>query len=226
MKPIVRNSAGHLFRVAGILRALCSFWRAAPAVFAAAAVAILSACAQVPALVEPAAAHVAPSQQPAPEPDVLYEWNGNGRKVSRIEIDVDEQKAVFYDGPEQIGWGMVATGIRHFATPKGQFTITEKVPNKRSNLYGRIYDGRGKLSAVNARRGVHRIPPGGRFRGAKMPYFMRLTKGGVGMHGGPIPEPGTPASHGCIRLPKDLAPVVFEHVRVGTPVRIVGRGPS
>jgi len=55
-----------------------------------------------------------------------------------------------------------------------------------------------------------------------MPYFMRLTKGGVGMHGGPIPESRDPASHGCIRLPYSLAPIVYESVKIGTPVRVVG----
>jgi lipoprotein-anchoring transpeptidase ErfK/SrfK len=195
---------------------------AIPALLVAAGSALVSACAQLPSADPPATA--APPEPPAQE--LLYEWNGDGRTISRIKVDVDEQKAIFYDGSEQIGWGMVATGIRHFSTPKGRFTITEKVADKRSNLYGRIYDSSGKLAAVNARRGVHRIPPGGRFQGANMPYFMRLTRGGVGMHGGPIPDPGTPASHGCIRLPKDLAPIVYEHVRVGTPVRIVGIGPS
>lgn len=222
--PIARKAAGRHFRVTRIPRALGAFRRAAPALFPALATAILSACAQLPPREEPETANVAPQERPAP--DGLYEWNGNGRKISHIEIDVDEQKAVFYDGPEPIGWARVATGIRHFATPKGRFTITEKVAHKRSNLYGRIYDSTGKLAAVNARRGVHRIPTGGRFQGAKMPYFMRLTESGVGMHGGPIPVPGTPASHGCVRLPRDLAPIVFERVRVGTPVSIVGHGPS
>lgn len=195
---------------------------AIPVLLVAAGSAVLSACAQLPSVKPPATA----TEPEPPARELLYEWNGNGRTISRISVDVDEQKATFYDGPEQIGWGMVATGIRHFSTPKGRFTITEKVANKRSNLYGRIYDSSGQLAAVNARRGVHRIPPGGSFQGAKMPYFMRLTKGGVGMHGGPIPDPGTPASHGCIRLPKDLAPLVYERVRVGTPVSVVGIGPS
>ena len=40
------------------------------------------------------------------------------------------------------------------------------------------------------------------------------------MHGGVIPEPGQPASHGCIRLPKEFVPVLYESVNVGTPVTI------
>jgi lipoprotein-anchoring transpeptidase ErfK/SrfK len=53
-----------------------------------------------------------------------------------------------------------------------------------------------------------------------MPYWMRLTSYGIGMHAGVIPKPGEAASHGCIRLPKPLAPILFEVVKEGTPVTI------
>jgi hypothetical protein len=66
----------------------------------------------------------------------------------------------------------------------------------------------------------------GRFAGAKMPYFLRLTGDGVGLHAGPIPRPGHPASHGCIRLPGALAERLFSQVPVGTPVTITGSGPD
>jgi lipoprotein-anchoring transpeptidase ErfK/SrfK len=38
------------------------------------------------------------------------------------------------------------------------------------------------------------------------------------MHVGDLP--GYPASHGCVRLPKDIAPIIYEKVVVGTPVTI------
>jgi len=164
----------------------------------------------------------APEGQSAAQPAPLYEWHGDGRRITRIQIDTDAQRAEFYDGSERIGWAHVATGINHFETPWGSFTITEKVADKHSNTYGTIYDAEGNLAIVNAKRGVHRMPPGGRFEGASMPYFMRLTSSGVGLHGGPMPAPGTPASHGCIRLPEELAPIVFDHVQEGTPVQIYG----
>jgi lipoprotein-anchoring transpeptidase ErfK/SrfK len=53
-----------------------------------------------------------------------------------------------------------------------------------------------------------------------MPFWMRLTSTGIGMHAGVIPKPGEAASHGCIRLPKELAPVLFNVVDVGTTVTI------
>ena len=36
-----------------------------------------------------------------------------------------------------------------------------------------------------------------------------------------IPRPGNPASHGCIRLPREFAIQLFDYVRIGTPVRII-----
>jgi lipoprotein-anchoring transpeptidase ErfK/SrfK len=51
-----------------------------------------------------------------------------------------------------------------------------------------------------------------------MKYFCRLTGGGVGMHIGILP--GYPASHGCVRLPAEIAPLIYKNVKVGTPVRI------
>jgi lipoprotein-anchoring transpeptidase ErfK/SrfK len=39
------------------------------------------------------------------------------------------------------------------------------------------------------------------------------------MHAGYLP--GYPASHGCIRMPKDKAALFFKNVIVGTSVRIL-----
>jgi lipoprotein-anchoring transpeptidase ErfK/SrfK len=60
-------------------------------------------------------------------------------------------------------------------------------------------------------------PPGSMFKGAPMPYFMRIT-GGVGMHEGYLP--GYPASHGCIRMPGKMAQIFFSNVELGTPVTV------
>jgi lipoprotein-anchoring transpeptidase ErfK/SrfK len=160
-----------------------------------------------------------------PKPSKLYEWNGDGRKVSRIVIDTDKQRASFFVGEDEIGWSTVASGLPRHPTPTGRFAVMEKVENKRSNLYGKVVKN-GKVVRSNAKAGRDPIPAGARFEGAHMPYFMRLTYDGIGLHAGPIPRPGQPASHGCIRLPSTLAPVLFKHVSHGTEVTIVGSGPS
>ena len=58
-------------------------------------------------------------------------------------------------------------------------------------------------------------PPGTHFKGAPMPYFMRIV-GGVGMHAGYLP--GYPASHGCVRLPDAFAQKLFATTELGMTV--------
>jgi lipoprotein-anchoring transpeptidase ErfK/SrfK len=42
----------------------------------------------------------------------------------------------------------------------------------------------------------------------------------IGMHAGYLP--GYPASHGCVRMPRDLAERFFERVNIRTPVKVEG----
>jgi len=56
------------------------------------------------------------------------------------------------------------------------------------------------------------------WKGAPMPFWQRLTWSGVGMHVGDVP--GGPASHGCIRFPREVMPLVYRVTRRGTPVTI------
>ncbi|MFE8034523.1 L,D-transpeptidase family protein [Thiohalocapsa marina] len=164
-------------------------------------------------------------QEDPPEPGQLYDWSGHGRAISHIVIDTNEQKARFYDGVEQVGWTTIASGVARHATPRGEFAILEKVSKKRSNLYGKIVDSNGKVVKHSASN-RDPVPEGGRFIGASMPHFMRMTYDGIGMHAGPIPRPGYPASHGCIRMPKTVAEAVFNHASTGTRVTVVGNGPD
>ncbi|MGI8820757.1 MAG: ankyrin repeat domain-containing protein [Chthoniobacterales bacterium] len=53
---------------------------------------------------------------------------------------------------------------------------------------------------------------------AEMPFFMRLNCRDFGMHAGVVPN--YPASHGCIRLPADVAERLFSEIPVGTMVTI------
>jgi hypothetical protein len=52
--------------------------------------------------------------------------------------------------------------------------------------------------------------------GSPMPYMQRLTWDGIALHAGP--NPGVPASHGCIRLPNAFARKLFEVTGIGTTV--------
>lgn len=147
--------------------------------------------------------------------------NHPGDGPFRIEIALSAQVASFYKGSVLVGQSQVATGKSGHTTPTGSFRITEKVVDKRSNLYGQIFGSNDELINAAASLRQDSVPAGGKFVGAPMPYWMRLTSSGIGMHVGAIPYPGSPASHGCIRLPEGPARLVYASSRIGTPVKIV-----
>lgn len=151
--------------------------------------------------------------------DNVSYWDGDGVAGSpSITIDLGEQKAFFYKNNRLVGVSMISSGREGYSTPAGSFKIIQKNKDHVSNLYGDYVDGSGNVVVANV--GVKRDPkpPGALFRGAPMPYFMRIH-GGVGMHAGFLP--GFPASHGCIRMPERMAEIFFANVSHGTPVRVV-----
>lgn len=161
-----------------------------------------------------------PPKAPPQAQQVLHEWydDGGPGQVS-IRISLPDQIAEFARGGRDIGWCYVATGREGHGTAPGTYSIMEKIVDKYSNHYGWIEDLSGNVVNGDATPKT-RVPKGMVYVPAPMPNWMRLTSYGIGMHGGLIPEPGKPASHGCIRMPKDLAPLLFDSVKVGTPVTI------
>lgn len=157
----------------------------------------------------------------------MWEWRGDGLKGEpAVVVALDEQKAYLTIGGKDAGWTYLASGRLRFKTPSGSFRILEKTVDKHSNLWGTIRDAEGKVVVADARNGRDPVPEGGSFSGSTMPYWMRLTNDGIGMHVGKIPNPGLPASHGCIRLPKLFAERMFRVVKIGTPVVVQGETPS
>ncbi len=158
--------------------------------------------------------------RPRPAERVLYKWydDGGEGKVT-IRISLTDQIAEFKRGGRDIGWCYVATGKEGHGTAPGSYKITEKIVDKYSNIYGWFEDEFGNVTDGDA-KASQKVPKGMVYVPAPMPYWMRLTSYGVGMHGGVIPEPGQPASHGCIRLPKEFVPALFDSVNVGTSVTI------
>ncbi len=162
-----------------------------------------------------------PGRPPARKANrVMHQWRDDGGegKVS-IRISLTDQIAEFKRGDRDIGWCYVATGKEGHDTRPGKYKITEKIVDKYSNSYGWIEDEFGNVTNGDAKPSTP-VPKGMVYVPAPMPYWMRLTSYGIGMHGGLIPQPGEPASHGCIRIPKDFVPVLFESVVVGTSVTI------
>lgn len=139
---------------------------------------------------------------------------------AKIEISLGEQRARIYKNTGGIKQLVIETQISSgksgHTTPTGSFRIKEKLEHKRSTLYGRWVNSSGQT--VQSSGDSRSRPSGGSsFIGAEMPYWMRIT-GGIGMHIGYVPN--GPASHGCIRVPSAVQPLIFSKVGVGTPVTI------
>lgn len=147
-------------------------------------------------------------------------WHGDGVSGSpRLVIDLSAQRVRYYKGQTLVGMSPISSGREGHSTVTGTFRVSEKDIDHRSSLYGDYVDAEGNvvMEDVDVRKDAR--PPGSRFLGAKMNYFMRVA-GAIGMHEGYLP--GYPASHGCIRLPSDMAAKFYHATPHGTPVQIVG----
>jgi lipoprotein-anchoring transpeptidase ErfK/SrfK len=139
---------------------------------------------------------------------------------SRVIVSLSKQRAYVMVGDEVYIDTPISSGKRAGMTPTGSFTVMEKDANHRSSIYGEFVDGKGRTVRSGVSLKVDSAPSGTHYMGAPMKWFCRLTSNGVGMHVGILP--GYPASHGCVRLPAEIAPLIYEKVKIGTPVTIEG----
>jgi lipoprotein-anchoring transpeptidase ErfK/SrfK len=139
-----------------------------------------------------------------------------------VEIDLTEQRAYLLKNGRQFTSSPISSGRFGHLTPTGDFKIIEKDLDHESSLYGKIVDRSGRTIIADADSDMS-VPRGCRFVAAPMRYFMRFD-GANGMHAGHLP--GYPASHGCVRLPKEMAVLFFNSVEIGTPVHVFGKTPA
>ena len=111
-----------------------------------------------------------------------------GATVSRVVIDLTGQLAYAYHGNELIAVSTISSGVEKYPSPIGIFPILEKRREYRSIKYDN----------------------------ASMPFMQRIDNYGIALHAGHLP--GRPASHGCIRLPREFAARLFAATQIGTPV--------
>lgn len=135
-----------------------------------------------------------------------------------IVVDLTKQEALFYKGDTLVGMTPISSGQEGRGTPAGDYKILQKNEDHYSSSYGIVVDAAGRTVNADATPRSP-VPPGGRYEPAPMPYFMRLTWDGVGMHEGFLP--GYPASHGCIRMDGDIVKKFFANTELGTRVRVV-----
>ena len=169
---------------------------------------IICSCEEVPPYVQrPLAAFMPPPSG--------Y-WNGDGVSGSpKIVVHLSEQRAYFYKGKHLVGETTISTGKPGFSTPPGSYSVLQKDKNHVSSEFGDYIDDYGIVVKSNIDVRKDSQPRGTHFDGARMPYFMRF-RGGYGMHAGYVPP--YRASHGCIRLPTEMARPFFDAAEEGTPV--------
>jgi len=147
-------------------------------------------------------------------------WRGDGVEGKpKIVINLSKQQVNYFKGGRLVGVSVISSGREGHHTITGSYHIVEKDMDHRSSLYGAFCDANRRIVVPDVDASHDHAPAGTHFIGASMPYFMRIT-GGYGMHEGYLP--GYPASHGCIRLPGDMARTFFYETPVGTPVEIIG----
>jgi hypothetical protein len=153
---------------------------------------------------------------PANHPENYWRENvKSGEPLIVVKLGV--QRAYFYRGRHLVGASRISSGKKGYTTPPGSYRVTQKDEHHVSTLYGDFVDESGTVVKSNVAAGKDEVPAGASFRGAKMPYYLRFT-GGYGLHAGRVPN--FPASHGCVRLPADMAKKFFQAAEIGTPVRV------
>ena len=143
------------------------------------------------------------------------------RAETSVEIDLQRQMAYLIDNGRPVLASPISSGRYGHLTRTGSFKVLEKERSHYSSMYGKIVDAYGNTIVADADADMH-VARGGKFIPAPMHYFMRFD-GADGMHAGYLP--GYPASHGCVRMPQQLAIAFFNSVSVGTPVTVFGRTP-
>lgn len=145
--------------------------------------------------------------------------SGSARAADKeVVINLSQQAAYLLQDRQVVLQSPISSGRDGRLTPRGHFRVLAKDVNHKSGSFGRVVDAYGRTVNSNATPSSY-VPPGGRYLPAPMPFFLEFAPK-VGMHAGYLP--GVPASHGCVRMPRDLAAQFFVAVPVGTPVYVIG----
>src|SRR5204862_6055336 len=133
-----------------------------------------------------------PVSSSAPLDHVCY-WDGDDMDGKpSVKISLGEQRAYFYKSGKLAGISQLSTGREGLNTPTGHFAIQQKDVNHVSTKYGDYVDAADNVVKPNVELGADPKPPGTQFKGAPMPYVMRI-RAGDGLPAGALPgEPATP----------------------------------
>jgi lipoprotein-anchoring transpeptidase ErfK/SrfK len=123
-----------------------------------------------------------------------YRWAADVPATGDTKVVIDTLTQLFYVYRDDrlIGVATISTGKKGRETPLGFWAVRLK----KVKGYSRKYDN------------------------APMPFMQMYDPMGIAFHAGP--NPGYPASHGCVRLPLKFAERLYGLTQVGTKVIIEG----
>jgi hypothetical protein len=137
---------------------------------------------------------------------------------TRITVSLGRQRAYLYVDGEIAIDTPVSTGKRRGQTPTGDFAILEKSASHQAMLHGDFVDRDGHAVRHGVSTRIDAAPSGTAFRMIPVKYFLRLNDEGLSLQAGRLP--GYPAADTAVRLPADIAPLVYQRVKKGTRVTI------
>ena len=111
---------------------------------------------------------------------------------AKVVIDLLTQRFYVYRAERLVGVSTISSGKKGKETPLGLWAVMLK----KKQGYSRKYDN------------------------APMPFMQMYDDKGIAFHAGP--NPGYPASHGCVRLPLKFAERLFGMTKMGTQVIVEG----
>ena len=111
---------------------------------------------------------------------------------TRVVVDLLTQLFYVYRGEQLVGVATISSGKKGKETQLGFWSVMVK----KKKGYSRKYDN------------------------APMPFMQMYDPKGIAFHAGP--NPGYPASHGCVRLPLKFAERLFGMTKIGTKVIVEG----
>jgi len=123
-----------------------------------------------------------------------FKWAADVPQAGDTKVVIDTLTQLFYvyRDDKLVGVATISTGKKGRETPLGFWSVMLK----KVKGYSRKYDN------------------------APMPFMQMYDPMGIAFHAGP--NPGYPASHGCVRLPLKFAEKLFGLTQVGTKVIIEG----
>ncbi|OGY43937.1 MAG: hypothetical protein A2729_01280 [Candidatus Buchananbacteria bacterium RIFCSPHIGHO2_01_FULL_39_14] len=121
------------------------------------------------------------------------------KQTKEIKVDLASQQLSYYFGGQELEKFLISGGVKSMPTPKGEFSVMHKVPEK-------TYGGTGfNFYYSKTKWNLH-------FTTAYWKYYIH----GAYWHN----NFGRPMSHGCVNVPYDKMERLYEFSEVGTRIEI------